>query len=602
MAITLVMELFSFVFLLIIMFVYLGKKKLNTYDNAFYIAILFISITGLVLEFVDTLLIYYRDSYTLICDIINNLYMLCIVSYVLMMITYIIYILRNRKKTKNKEVYYAVVFVILLLIEAIVIAVLPNNYHINKTTLGYEIYVDGAGPTFCSVVCYIEILFTLFYIAFCKNKNKRYAYITWVIVALVFGFIIFARFIYPGVTFLFSIIAYGTIIMFFIVQSPDARKVNLLKDIKENTDEINKKKLEFLSNISKEMRMSLHPVVVLSNDIIDNSSNKELKENMNNIIEASYLLMDVTKNILDINLIEDTSIKLNPVIYEFEKEMLFAVKMSSSYINNKPINFIIDIDKNAPYYLYGDVVKIKQVINNLLSNAFKYTDSGSVTFTVKANTVQDKCTLTFEVKDTGIGIEDTSRLFTKFDRMDLDKNSSIKGTGLGLVITRNLVNQLGGELKVESVYGSGSTFTFTVTQDVGKSCDISEDPNSSVNLLGKRALICDNNKFNLNASKRFLENYNVSIVTCSKSDEIFDLLNQEKFDLIFYEPYLDTNDPKYVLRKIKNISGKTKVIVLTSEVMNHAREKYLSEDFDGYLFKPLIKKNVNKELNEIFKE
>ena len=602
MAITLVMELFSFVFLLIIVFVYLGKKKLNTYDNAFYIAILFISVTGLVLEFVDTLLIYYRDSYPLLCDVMNNLYMLCIVSYVLMMITYIFYILRNRKKTKNKEVYYSVVFVILLLIEAIVISILPNEYHINESIFGYEIYVDGAGPTFCSVVCYVELVFTLFYIAFCKNKSKRYAYITWSILALVFGFIIFARFVYPGVTFLFSIIAYGTIIMFFIVQSPDARKVNLLKDIKENTDEINNKKLEFLSNISKEMRTALQPVVVLGNDIIDTSTNKELKENMNNIIEASYLLMDVTKNILDINLIEDTSIKLNPVIYEFEKEMLLAVKMSSSYINNKPINFIIDIDKNAPFYLYGDVVKIKQIINNLLSNAFKYTESGSVTFTVKANTVQDKCTLTFEVKDTGIGIEDTSRLFTKFDRMDLDKNSSIQGTGLGLVITRNLINQLGGELKVESVYGSGSTFTFTVTQEVRDTCEIVENPNSTVNLLGKRALLYDNNLFNLNASKRFLEKYNISIVTCSKSDNLFKALEQEKFDLVFYEPYLDNNDPKNVLRKVKSNSDNTKVIVLTSEVMNHAKEKYLSIGFDGYLFKPLIKKDVNKELSEIFKE
>ncbi len=602
MSVTLVTELFSFIFLLIIVFVYLGKKKLNTYDNAFYIAILFISITGLVLEFVDTILIYYRDSYRLLCDVINNLYMLCVVSYVLMMVTYILYILRDRKKTKNKEVYYGVMFVVILLIEAIVISALPNEYHINESFIGYEIYVDGAGPTFCSIVCYVEIVIALFYIALCKNKSKRYAYISWSILALAFGIVILARFIYPGVTFLFSIISYGTIIMFFIVQSPDARKVNLLKDIKENTDEINNKKMEFLSNISKEMRTALQPVVVLSNDIIDNSSNKELKENMNNILEASYLLMDVTKNILDINLIEDSSIKLNEVLYEFEKEMLLTTKMSSSYINNKPINFIIDIDKNVPFYLYGDVVKIKQIINNLLSNAFKYTESGSVTFTVRANTVDNKCTLTFEVKDTGIGIEDTSRLFTKFDRMDLDKNSSIKGTGLGLVITRNLINQLGGDLKVESVYGSGSTFTFTVTQGVGNSCEVSDNPNSTVNLLGKRAIICDNNKFNLNASKRFLEKYNISLVTCLKSDMMFDLLEKEKFDIVFYEPYLDSNDPKYVLRKVKNYGDNIKVIALTSEVMNHAREKYLSEGFDGYIFKPLIKNNVNKELNEIFKE
>jgi signal transduction histidine kinase len=221
--------------------------------------------------------------------------------------------------------------------------------------------------------------------------------------------------------------------------------------------------------MSHEIRTPLNAIVGLCEDIAINDELPEsMKEDVEDILSSSHTLLEIVGNIMDINKIESNKIELNETTYNIRQEIENIFKLNSSRIGNKEIDYRINIDSNIPNKLIGDKNYINQILNNLLSNAIKYTDKGIIELNINCKIKKEKCILTIIVKDTGKGIkqENINKIFNKFERLDIEPNTTIEGSGLGLSITQKLVELMEGEINVKSTYGKGSIFIITIPQKI----------------------------------------------------------------------------------------------------------------------------------------
>ena len=283
-------------------------------------------------------------------------------------------------------------------------------------------------------------------------------------------------------------------------------------------------------------------------------------------------------------------------------------------IGEKPIELKTNFSKDIPAILYGDKGKIKEIITNLLTNAVKYTEKGLIVFSVSCINDKNISKLVISVEDTGRGIkpEKIDKLFTKFNRLEEDRNTTLEGTGLGLAITKNLVEMMGGKIVVQSKYGSGSKFTVYLKQKIVsinkvtvKEGKIDENlDNQSLEYFNKKILIVDDNKLNIKVATRLLTPYKVEIDTCESGITCLDKIKQgNKYDLILLDdmmPKLSGVETLKELKKEKEFN--IPVIALTANAINGMREKYLSDGFNDYLAKPIDKLELRRVLNEYLKK
>ena len=264
----------------------------------------------------------------------------------------------------------------------------------------------------------------------------------------------------------------------------------------------------------------------------------------------------------------------------------------------------MNIDQNIPDVLKGDKAHVKQVINNLLTNAFKYTNEGTVVFNVRCDNDLETniCHITIEVKDTGIGIKDTSRLFNKFDRLDMDKESNIEGTGLGLVITKKIVELMKGKIDVESELGKGSKFTVTFDQEIsdGKELAKEKELNLDYSFGNRRILVVDDNRFNLKVAKLLFDKFGLKIDCCNSGKEAKEVLKNNGYDVIFTDIAMSNNDGIDVLNEGKKYN--TPVVALTADAIQGAKEKYLGLGFADYIAKPYTDYDIYIVLDSLFRK
>ena len=290
--------------------------------------------------------------------------------------------------------------------------------------------------------------------------------------------------------------------------------------------------------MSHEIRTPLNAIVGLSEIINKTDDIKEIHEDSKDVVNASYTLLEIVNSILDISKIEAGKMEIVKVNYNPKDEIKKLAKLLETRIGSKSLKLNVNIDKNLPSAFYGDLNKIKQIISNLLSNAIKYTDSGSVDLNVIAHNKNNICNLEITVKDTGRGIkeEQLSHLFTKFDRLEEDKNTSIEGTGLGLAITKSLVEMLGGTISVDSSYGVGSTFTVLVPEEISTAIINEEETKEITKYNGVKVLIVDDSKLNLKVAEKILGEYGLKSETAISGEECIEKIkNGNTYDIIFMD-------------------------------------------------------------------
>ena len=399
------------------------------------------------------------------------------------------------------------------------------------------------------------------------------------------------------------------ILMYFTIENPDVKMLEQVEIEKDRADKANQAKTDFLSTMSHEIRTPLNAIVGFSESLKEESLTESQLEEVNDIIDASQTLLETVNGVLDISKIEAGKIEIVNSTYNFEKVFNELVKLAKARLGeDKPIEFKYYLAPDTPKYLYGDHVRIKQVILNFLTNAIKYTNKGYIDFDVKNICNKHTCRLIIKVEDSGIGIkkESINRLFDKFDRLD-NENSTIEGTGLGLAITKRLVEMMHGKIIVQSIYGKGSQFTIVIDQKIVNEAIAEEvvEKNEeketiTTDLTTKKVLIVDDNLMNLKVAARLLKSYNMQIEQADSGFKCLDLIGGgNKYDLILLDDMMPKMSGKETFKQLKeDPSFNTPVVILTANAITGMKEEYLQLGFDDYLAKPIEKDELNRVIKK----
>ncbi len=376
-------------------------------------------------------------------------------------------------------------------------------------------------------------------------------------------------------------------------------------------------KNEFLSSVSHEVRTLLNTIVGLSQDIGEYENiPEEIREDAEDLVSASKELLELVGNILDFSKIRSSEMAIVNAPYNPRELFEELAKIDEKDIGDKPISFHSNIDSRLPFELIGDKKHMEEVVNNLLTNAIKYTDGGDIWFDVKCINDSVNCTMTITVKDTGRGMkpEEIEKLFTQIERLNIERDTSREGTGLGLAITKSLIDMMGGAIKVESVYGEGSTFIFSVVQKIHmlEESDLSRTQRLKLQELNyakegygyKKILIVDDNRLNIKVARRALEDFDLMIDECYNGKECIDVISKDTdYDLILMDIMMPGLSGEDTLKGLKEIEGfDIPVIALTADAEEGAQEKYRGMGFVDYIAKPFSKLQIERKLDKVFSQ
>lgn len=393
-----------------------------------------------------------------------------------------------------------------------------------------------------------------------------------------------------------------------VVRRMTARRERLIA-ISERAVAANEAKSSFLSNMSHEIRTPINAILGMNEMVLRESSEEDIITYSQNIKTAGNTLLGIVNDILDFSKIEEGKMHIIPVDYDLSSMLNDLVNMIKIRLDAKELKLLLDFDENTPKLLHGDEIRIKQIITNILTNAAKYTERGSVTFKVSYDRIPSEpgsVMIRVSVKDTGIGIkqEDMEKLFSKFDRIEETRNRNIEGAGLGMSITKGLLEMMGSTLEVNSVYGAGSEFSFAIKQTVVKWEPLGNYEEAQRKKLEEikeyrqrfeapdaEILVVDDNRMNLMVFTRLLKQTRVKIDTASGGDEATKLILSKKYDIIFLDHMMPGKDGVEVLKELKGNTCypnmETPYICLTANAITGARAEYMDAGFDEYLSKPI---------------
>ena len=586
-------------FTILIAICFFCKKKVKSVETKLYGWLIIVSLLELVFGLLTSYLIFY-DYGELLTIIFGKFYLIMILSWIFILTLYVINIRKDGDSFLSTKNLIRIVE-LLYLISCFLMIVLEIDFVKNENN---SIFCKGIGLNILYVSAFIMIFIFLYLgVRNIKYHDKRFIPLwMFIIIGTIISII---QFFYPELFLLVPLEAFVTSIMYHTIENPDVRMIQQLEVAREQADKANRAKTDFLSSMSHEIRTPLNAIVGFSDCIMDANTLGEAKENAKDIVNASQTLLEIVNGILDISKIEAGKIEIVNSKYNAPDTFLELAKLITPKMNEKGLDFTYKIAPDLPQTLFGDHANLKKIVTNLLSNACKYTEKGFVHYEVNCINSGDVSKLVISVEDSGRGIkkESIDKMFTKFQRLDEDRNTTIEGTGLGLAITKQLIELMGGKIIVHTVYGEGSKFTVVLNQRI--ETGVSEEKKkvkTTLDLHNVRILLVDDTPLNLKVATKLLEKYNANhIITCNSGFECIDKIQRgEVYDIILLDDMMPKMSGVETLKKLKEIPGfKIPTVALTANAITGMREKYLADGFDDYLAKPIEKEQLIQVVNQI---
>ena len=418
---------------------------------------------------------------------------------------------------------------------------------------------------------------------------------------------------------------YNDIIGYIIVVSDLTERMKTVKALEKaikEADRANEAKSTFLANMSHEIRTPMHAIIGFSELVLKSEISDEIRQHVKDIQLASNNLLAIINDILDISKIESGKMEIVPTNYYTSALMKDVSLIISSQAERKGLDFIMNVDPTLPSWLYGDKVRIRGVLINILNNAIKYTKEGSVTFNVKVTLRTDiKVRIVFEIIDTGVGIkeEDQKNIFKSFEQLDRQVHYGVEGSGLGLAIANGYVKLMGGCIRVESKYGEGSKFSVTIEQKIMDAKPIDKvfihqegsfkgEEIEEFTVKELSVLVVDDNKVNLRVAQGLLKSYGMQVDMADGGEEAVKMCLEKNYPIVFMDQMMPEIDGIVAMKEIRQknpyygIGGEGKIIVLTADAIGGVKERLLAEGFDDYLGKPLNIKQLERVLLKLIPE
>ncbi len=381
----------------------------------------------------------------------------------------------------------------------------------------------------------------------------------------------------------------------------------LAEENRLEAERANQAKGDFLANMSHEIRTPMNAIIGMNEMVMREEISPKAAQYSQDIYNAGQTLLAIINDILDFSKIESGKMEIVPVSYELGSLLNDVLNMVNKKVHDKGLELVTEVAPDIPHQLFGDEIRIRQIILNLVNNAVKYTEEGKVTLKVGHRKREDEeIDLLVSVTDTGIGIreEDLDKLFNSFQRVDMAANRKIEGTGLGLSITKQLVEQMNGSIQVDSVYGQGSTFSISLPQKIEEETPIGDFAGAVARMYKDRKseelvftapeariLVVDDNKVNLVVAKGLIKETQIQVDSVLSGVEALEKIKTEKYQIILLDHMMPVMDGMETIKRMRaqeeNASRDAAVIALTANAISGSRELYLSAGFDDYLSKPI---------------
>ena len=588
---TIFLTIISFFYSVLLMIAYFSKDKIKTLENKVYSKLIIINFIGIILELFCTIFAGYAKDYLVFYTILNKLFLVELTIWCSVFSVYVFLI--SSKKEKNELKSYlkkvSIFHIVIDVITMFLIFVLPVQFNIND--LGYVMYSYGPSVNivFISSTLYIILMFTCLIRNFKNVKSKKYLPIyVYMVIGVLVGIV---QKLHPEILAFTSMEAFITVIMYFTIENPDKKLLEEIHVSKKIADAANEDKSMLIYNMMNEVK-SIASDINKSSEVILNSNN--LEENRffaKEIIASNNKLYGMANDIYNIDVIDDINVKTIKNKYNIKLLLKEVISKNKELFENKNISFRFNIDSNLPNSLYGDSINLKNVLNTILGNSYKYTDKGYVELSVNAIFKKDIVRLIIKVEDSGIGIkaEDLEKC--------LNKNTKEQNSLYG---ARKTINIMGGNLLISSEYNKGTIATIILDQKIYTNNN-KDNYDNYVN--NKKILIVDDNNSSIKLIGKILEKHNILYDSSNLGKDALDRIRKgDKYDLILLDndmPYLSWN---VIMKKLKNIKGfNVPVIILTkNDGMNNIKE-YKDVGITDYILKPIDKDYLMNKISKYLK-
>lgn len=561
---TIFFSISAIIYILLLLIVFFSKKYYKTLENKIYSLLIITSFFGLVIELLGVFIL--NNTNEVLSFIQMKLYQIYLLTWIGLFTLYTI----ASTKRNNKENKVSPIVILFYIISVIIIFILPTKLYNNNNS----VYTYGASINylyFYSLGCIIIIVYKLLS-NIRKMFYKKYLPMSIFLLLGVITMIIQSK--NPSLLLMSSTEAFITFLMYFTIENPDIKLINELELAKDNLENANLVKSEFLRSMSHEIRTPMNQIIGCASVIeMEDNLSKESKDVLNDLVNSTNSLLDVCNGIINVSQIESGNVDILISGYNPKEIIEDLVNLNRKRLTNKDIEIVSNYSE-LPDVVYGDKDKVKQIVSNLLSNAIKYTDKGKIEISVSGSVKKDKCDIEIVVKDTGKGISEDNidLIFNKFGK--LEKNSDTLGLGLGLFITKNLVNILGGNISVTSELGKGSEFKVVLQEnlvDTSTKLDL-----SSVNLM----IIHSSNMI-----RAFLKNsimkYEIKVNDFSNGVDAINELKKVDYDIVIVDKYISDVRVEELVRTIKeDISSNIKIMVIGNQENIDYVDMFISEELN----------------------